>query len=228
MPRCAANPRTPSSTSRSSTLVASTLVSMLALPAPALAGGLGPYLTGGFHTEPVYYYSRFVDGDANGTPIRDPDAYEQYKDVQIIGNAGAGLELVLGDRDDMIQGVFRGFWQMDTPQLDPSRRALIDDDALVVAFRDTLRHTGVGTVGMQFGVARAAQQKFKVSLAVHLGAGFVSGDNTLYLLAQAGTNLSYLINRTVEVYVDVNYALRVRKTLSNGMMGGLGLRVMFD
>lgn len=204
------------------------LASAIVLPAPAFAGGLGPYLTGGFHTEPVYYYSRFVDGDVNGTPIRDPDSYEQYKDVQVIGNAGAGLELVLGDRDDMLQGVFRGFWQMDTPQLDPSRRALIDDGAIVVAYRDTLRHTGVGTVGMQFGVVRAANDRFKFSLAAHVGAGFVSGDNTLYLLAQAGTNLSYMLNRTLEIYVDVNYALRIRKTLSNGMMGGLGLRVMFD
>ncbi len=197
-------------------------------PAPtAHAGGLGPYLMGGFHSEPVYYYSSELDSGA-GPRIPDQNEYEQYKDAQIIANAGAGLELVLGDRDDLIQGVFRGFWMMDGPQSDPARLGLVDEDALVSVYRDTLRHTGVGTVGMQWGVWRGASDRLKFSLAAHVGAGFVSQDNEQFFLAQAGTNLSYLINRTAEFYVDVNYAFRVRKTISNGLIGAVGIRVLFD
>lgn len=206
---------------------AAAVVTLLAA-APAYAGGIGPLVMGGFHTERVYYYSNRVDGGA-GPNIQDPGEWEQYQQTQIIGNAGAGLELVLGDREDLIQGVFRGYWMMDTPQVNPSNNSeLVDASALVAAWREETKHTGVGTVGMQWGVLRAASDKFKFGISAHVGAGFLTRERNEFLLAQAGANVGYLVTRTLEVYGDLTYGLRVRKELSHGTYLTAGLRVMFD
>lgn len=195
---------------------------------PAQAGGIGPYFMGGFHTDTVYYYSNRVGGGA-GPVIPDIGSFERYDQTQIIGNAGAGLELVLGDRDDLIQGVFRGFWMMDTPQTNPNTDGRVTDEALVSVYRDTPRHNGVGTVGILWGLGRFGQgQKLKISLAAHVGAGFLSAENQQFFLAQAGTNIAYLLGRGAELYVDVNYGFRVRKQISHGMIGAAGVRVLFD
>lgn len=204
------------------------VLAVLGPMSPAIAGGVGPYIMGGFFNEPLYFYSSEADG-GSGPRIADEANYEQFKQQQILGNAGAGLELVLGDRDDLVQGVFRGFWMMDTAQKAPNNEGIVDDDALVVAYRDTLRHTGVGTVGMLWGLARVGPAKrLKISLAAHVGAGFLSRENQQFFLAQAGTNISYLISRGAEFYVDVNYQFRVRKTISHGLIGAAGVRILFD
>jgi hypothetical protein len=197
--------------------------------APAFAGGVGPLVMGGFHTERVAYYSSTQDGKADGPRFDDPSQYTQFWQTQVIGNAGAGLELVLGDRDDLIQGVFRGYWMMDTPQRDPSKASTdVDKEAMVANWREEIRHVGVGSVGLNFGVVRAAQNKFKLSIGVHLGSGFLTNDHNEFLLAQAGLDASYLLSRTLEWYVDVAYGLRARKDISHGLYGTMGLRVMFD
>jgi hypothetical protein len=193
------------------------LLAGLLASAPAFAGGLGPLVMGGVHTEKVAYYSTATD-----PPV-------QHTQQQMIGNVGAGLELVLGDRDDLIQGVFRGYWMMDTAQQDPSKRATDVPAADFVAnWREKEKHVGVGSVGLNFGVLRAASDKFKLSVAVHLGSGFLTTDHTEFMLAQAGLNMSYLLSRKMEWYVDVAYGLRVRKELSHGAYGTMGIRVMFD
>lgn len=193
----------------------------------ALAGGIAPIVMGGFHTEPLYFYSNVTEGGA-GLPITDAAAYEQYKVTQAIGNFGSGLELMLGDRDDLVQGVFRLWWMMDTPQGDPAKTGLVDEDALVVDYREGLRHYGMGSVGIQWGVLRAAQDKFKLGISLHVGTGFLTRNRTEFLLAQAGLNTGYQINRTLEVFIDVDYGLRVRKFLMHGVYGTAGLRILFD
>ncbi len=196
--------------------------------APAYAGGVGPMVMGGFHTEPVAFYSSEIDG-GEGPVIPDLGSYEQFLETQIIGNAGGGLELMLGDRDDLIQGVFRGFYMVDLPQHQPDpNNELVDADALVVAIREDVRHLGLGTVGINFGVARAVQNKLKFSVALHLGAAFATFDQAEFFLGQLGGNLSYLVRRNAEVYVDVSYGLRARKDLSHGLYGAAGVRVLFD
>ncbi|MCB9682235.1 MAG: hypothetical protein H6733_12280 [Alphaproteobacteria bacterium] len=207
------------------------VASLIALFAasPAFAGGIGPLVMGGFHTERVAYYSSTTDNQASGVTFSDPSQYTQFNQTQIIGNAGAGLELVLGDRDDLVQGVFRGYWMMDTPQSDPAiGDNLVDDEVLVANWRENINHIGVGTVGMSFGVLRAANNNLKLSVAVNVGSGFATTNHTEFFLGQAGLNVDYLINRSLEFYVDVCYGLRIRKTLSHGVYGTAGLRVMFD
>ena len=199
----------------------------LVLSTPALAGGVGPLVMGGFHTEEVYFYSSQLNG-GQGVSLGDPTQYEQYSETQLIGNVGAGLELILGDRDDLIQGVFRGYWMMDFPQALPTTGELVDDDALVLNIREEATQIGVGTVGMNFGIVRAANNKFRFAIGAHLGSGFATSNHTEFFLAQADVSLNYLITRTLEIYADVGYGLRVRKSLSHGLYGTAGLRVMFD
>lgn len=206
---------------------------VLALPAllaatPAFAGGIGPMIMGGFHTEPVAFYSSQQNG-GEGPTIPDLGAYEQYVETQYIGNAGGGLELMLGDKDDLIQGIFRGFYMVDLPQYAPDpNHDLVDEDALVVNLRENVRHLGLGTVGMNFGVVRAASDKFRFSLALHLGAAFATADQAEFFLGQAGGNIAYQVHRKAELYVDVSYGLRVRKDFSHGLYGAAGVRVLFD
>ncbi|HMV66973.1 MAG TPA: hypothetical protein PKA64_08995 [Myxococcota bacterium] len=200
----------------------------LLAPVSAYAGGVAPIVTGGFHTEKVYFYSKEKDGGA-GALIRDQGQYEQYSATESIGQFGSGLELMLGDRDDFIQGVFRGYWMMDTPQVDPGKVSdLVDADALVASWRTETRHAGVGTVGIQWGVVRAASDRFKLGMSLHVGAGFLTSDHTEFLLAQGGVNVNYQITRTVEFFADVDYGLRVRKTPGHGLYATTGLRFLFD
>lgn len=202
------------------------LIAFLLMPVPALAGGVAPIVTGGFHTESVAFYSSKTDG---GVKIPDQASYPQYQQTEYIGNVGSGLELVIGDRDDLIQGVFRGFWMMDFPQYAPDKQGeVVDADSLVVSLRDNAKHMGVGTVGLQWGVVRAANDKFRFAVGVNVGAAFATQDHSEFLLAQVGGNLNYAVTRTVEVFLDVDYGLRVRKTLSHGAFGTAGVRIMFD
>lgn len=209
---------------------AAAIIALLA-SAPAYAGGIGPIVMGGFHNEPVYYYSsRVVNPDgSSGGRISNPNEYPQFKDPQFVGNVGSGLELMLGGRDDYIQGVFRLFWMMDTPQSDPRAGTDLQDvDALIANWRTTPTHTGVGTVGLQWGIIRAASDRFKFGASLHVGSGFISAQRNEFLLAMVGTNASYQINRTLEVFIDIDYGLRVRKSISHGLYGTAGLRVLFD
>lgn len=191
---------------------------------PAFAGGIAPIVTGGFHMEDVYYYTR--TNPDTGVDYPSPAEYPQEKVSQAIGNIGSGLELILGDRDDMIQGVFRGYWMMDAAQTDPTRNA--SAGTTVVNYRDKARHVGVGSVGIQIGVFRAAEDRFKLGVSTHVGTGFLTTDGNGYFLGQVGLNAGYKVNRTLEVFVDVDYGLRVQKTLSHGVYGTAGLRVLFD
>lgn len=205
-------------------------VSLAALLASssASAGGVGPLIMGGFHTEEVYYYSNATD-NGNGPAYDNFRDFDQYRTVQSIANAGAGIELVLGDRDDMIQGVFRGFWMMDTPQTDPATTTtLVNPDAVVSNVRTSLSNVGVGTVGLQWGVLRAADDKFKLSLALNLGAGFVTPDHTEFLLGQAGVAVGYQLARNLEWAGELSYGLRFRKYTMHGAYFTTGIRVLFD
>ncbi len=48
----------------------------LLIATPAQAGGLGPLVMGGFHTEPLWFYTNAADG-GNGPRIQSIAEYEQ-------------------------------------------------------------------------------------------------------------------------------------------------------
>ena len=82
-------------------------------------------------------------------------------------------------------------------------------------------------------LARTAGKKVLVDpkgddFSKYAGATIVTPNRNEFLLAQAGLNTGYQINRTLEVFVDVTYGLRVRKSLMHGVYGTAGLWILFD
>jgi hypothetical protein len=205
------------------------LVSLLALTAStsALAGGIGPVVTGGFHTEKLYYYS---NTNESGELLDDPDDYPQFETNQALGNVGAGLEILLGDRDNRVQGVFRGYWNMDFPQGDPAKDGQVTDpDTIVAARREDLRHVGIGSVGIQIALAGdPALQKPVLNIAAHVGSGFLTNDRTEFAFAQIGPAVTWRLGRSLNLWGEIDYTIRFRKVPSHGATGSVGLRVMFD
>src|SRR5262245_38667067 len=95
----------------------------LALAPAAHAGGIGLVGTGGFQTDHVYFY------DAS-------DDYAQYEQTQTLADFGGGVEIVLGDKDDKIIGIFRGYYLQDSPEKDPATiTTLVDADNVVATVR---------------------------------------------------------------------------------------------
>jgi len=206
------------------TLAAITL-GMLAT-APAFAGGVGLIGNAGFHTEKVYWYStETLDG---GAPIAEEVNYEQVLQSQNILNAGGGVEFMLGDRDDKVQGVFRFYYNRDSAQADPATRtSLVPADSVVSNERTQARSTGMASVGLNWGIV-GDTNGFMLGLSVHIGSGFLTNDDTEYLMAQAGPTISYRLSREFTAFADITYAMRFRKEFSQGNLNTLGIRYMFD
>jgi hypothetical protein len=193
---------------------------------PALAGGVGIIGNAGFHTEDVYWYSSQTLDD--GQQIENEANYEQIRQRQSLFNGGGGLEFLLGDRDDRVQGVFRLYYNMDAAQADPaSRTTLVPEEAVVANIRDSVRHIGMASVGLSWGVI-GNPDGFQLGLSAHAGSGFLTNDRTEFLMAQIGPTASYRVGRQVVLFGDVQYAMRFRKELSNGALVTLGARYMFD
>ena len=70
--------------------------------------------------------------------------------------------------------------------------------------------------------------KFKFTVGLHMGSGFITADHTEYLLGQAGVGASYLIARNLEFVSEVTGALRFRKEAMPGAMATAGIRALFD
>jgi len=205
----------------------------LTLSSAAYAGGVGIIATGGFKTENLYYYSSARDG-GSGPSYGNFADYDQYKDGQILGSVGGGLEFVVGDRDDDIIGVFRGYWMMDTVPGNPTKglqqgdEGYVQDQALVYSPRTSIRQIGVGTVGLQWNFA-GDPDKWRFGATVHAGAGWFTTDNQEFFLLQPGLVFSVRTSRSTQWYVDATYTMRLQTTsISHGMNATTGFRFMFD
>jgi len=189
----------------------------------AFAGGAGLVLTGGAHTETVYFYS---NSDEAGV-LDDWADYPQYQMIQTLPNMGGGIEFILGDRDDRFIGVFRGFYLQDAPQQDPRDSGVIPADQIVGEFRDTQRNLGLAQIGINWGFL-GNTDGFLFGATAHVGSGFLTSDHTEFLTADAGVTASYRLNRQISVFTDLVYTVRVRKGVNSGANGYLGARYMFD
>ncbi|MBN1334438.1 MAG: hypothetical protein JXB39_00600 [Deltaproteobacteria bacterium] len=201
---------------RRSLLAPFLLASLLAVPASARAGGIGFLGAAGLHNERVYYYN---DSGVQGIE-------QQYRPT-----LGGGIEAVLGDRDDRIQGVARGFYLRDAPQTEPTPEGFSDP---VFDIRDAPMHCGIATVGVVWGLL-GDPGAFQVHLVTHLGAGIVTYNGETqepasleFAIGEAGGGAEYQIARNVEVYLDAVFSGRYRKRFYPGANGVLGVRVIFD
>lgn len=196
---------------------------------PAYAGGVGVFVTGGAHTEQMWYHSN-VALDASGNPVqlRDWRDYPKYELVETLPHGGAGLEFLLGDRDDRLVGTFRFAYVADAPQVDPGKVSTeVAQEYVVADWRDELRHVGVGVVGLNLGLI-GSPDNFQAGLTGHVGAGFLTTDHTEFLTFDLGPMASYRINRQLSAFGELTYAGRFRKGWSNGAQLAAGVRYMFD
>lgn len=206
---------------------------LVLLSDPAEAGGLGVLATGGAHTEQVFYYSsRSPDGDL----YPDIDDYDQYDMIQTLPNFGGGLELILGDRDDRIMGIFRFYYSQDGAQKDPAEldsdqrgdeTSPIASEDVVADVRDTARHIGVGTVGLSWGFL-GEPDGFQFGAIGQVGAGLVTSDHTEFLLLGLGPMVTYKAARQVQLFGDVQYEMRIRRDPQHSVTAFAGARYMFD
>lgn len=205
--------------------LAALLVALLAA-APAQAGGVGVLVHGGAHSERVFYYSNHT---AEGVPLSDTRQFPQYEQTQMIPQGGAGLEFLLGDRDDKIIGVFRVYYNVDTPQGNPADNpeSGVQSEWVVSEYRNKARHIGMASMGLNWGVI-GSPDKFQAGLSAHLGSGFLTTDHTEFFNLAVGPTINYRVARQASAYLDIHATARFRKEFGFGAQTVAGIRYMFD
>jgi len=195
-------------------LAAATTFALLVSPA-AHAGGISLLGTGGAHTDRVYFYSE-VDSETfeDDEPVYYDDYtdYEQFSVDQNLGHFGGGLEVILGDRDDLITGSVRFFYLQDAPQVDPGTlTSKVPGDYIVSAYREDPRHIGMGLIGLNWGLVEFASDRLRLMAVGHVGSGFLTTDHTEFFAAGAGPGITYKAARQFHVFAEIAYQARFQQ-----------------
>ena len=202
-------------TAASAALLAS---GMAMAPTAAQAGGVGFTMGGGFHQDQAYYY-------------RDDGSLTQGIDKQRPGNYSIGGELLLGDRDDRVLGIVRGYVSHDATLKNPDPKALGEDPDYGYLFPDVEakggRNVGAFAVGMQWGLW-GDPNGFQVICNSLIGSGFWTTDNLEYALFQVGGGVSYNINENVQLMGSLDATARFRKEFRFGSDVWVSARYLFD
>ena len=184
--------------------------SALLASSSAYAGGIGIVTAAGGHVDRVYSY-KYDDASAQ---------YDQFIENQMNANYGTGLEFVLGDKDNKISGVFRGYFLSDAAIKDPASGDTYN-------IRKTARPIGVIDAGLQFGFLGDPGQ-IQMTAVTFLGSGFLTEDYTQYIFAEAGVGGTWMAARHVQVVASVTGGTRYRRRFFPTTSGYLGVRYLFD
>jgi hypothetical protein len=179
----------------------------------AHAGALGLTTTGGLHQELSYYYSQ--DG-------------QQGTDNQLLPNYGVGLEAMVGDKDEKVQGILRMNWLFDYPPVLPDTGDLEIEDALFPpAHKEDPRSVGTLGLGVQWGVL-GDPTGTQLNVSAVVGTGFITTDNTEFLMIEAGVGATHNLTSSLQANVNVMGTMRYRKRPSYGPNVYAGIRYLFD
>lgn len=192
-------------------------VLLLALVASsdAWAGGLGLFGTGDIRTQHTYYY-------------RNGNSLDQYELTQWILGGGAGFEVILGDKDDRLTGVFRGYWVLEAPEKNPADlNPEIPANEVTAAVREEPRNVGVAMAGLSWAYW-GDPEGFALTAQAMLGSGFLTKDHTEYFQAEIGPGVSWEFAKDFRLFFDANYQFRYRKGTQHGVSAYLGVRYLFD
>jgi len=190
-------------------------VALTSLTAPALAGGIGVMGAAGVHQERADYY--------------DEDENHFYED-QMRPNYGTGLYVMLGDRDDRVQGSMKIYWQADAPpttELNNGRDPDFVGDEISIALRQDDRNIGIATAGIQWSLV-GDPSAFSFNLITNIGAAAITPDLTEFAYAEIGPGVSYALDSSIQFFGEALYQPRWRKGLSHGAGGAVGVRYLFD
>ena len=189
------------------------LLSALVLTASqtAHAGGVGTLVTAGFHQERAYYYTR---------------SGEQHRETQMRVNGGLGIEALVGDKDEKIQGILRLLWVSDAPPKTPDTGGeILPEHPDYNSLKNT--NTGVLGLGVQWGVLGDPSDKQIVVTSV-VGSGFITTANTEYVMVEVGAGGTYNLSETLQATANLALTVRNRKHLSFGPNMYAGVRYLFD
>lgn len=185
----------------------------LLFAAPAYAGGVGLMATGGIHEGSAYYYS------ANGV---------QGIDTQNRPNTGFGAEILLGDKDDRINGLMRAYINMDWPLNEPTTVGITLEEATYpAAHLEPVRADGVITMGIQWGLFGDPTGLQLIGTTM-FGSAFATPDNLEYFIAELGVGGTYTLNDQLQLTGSIVGATRYRKQLSLSEGVFVGVRYLFD
>jgi len=199
-------------------VTASAVASGFALltPTAAFAGGVGVTMGAGLHQDRAYYY-------------RDDGA--QGIDKQAPTNTGIGVELLLGDRDDRIIGLVRGYVSHDGALTNPDPASLGEDMSYDYIYPDVEsmggRNVGAAAVGIQWSLW-GDPAGFQVIANSLIGSGFWTLDNLEYALFQAGVGATYTMNERFQLMGSLDATSRFRKRFDFGADVWVSARYMFD
>jgi hypothetical protein len=185
------------------------LLSIAVAPLPAAAGGIGLITTTGAHADRIYGYTL----EANGEYTQDEPV------TQFNGHFGGGLELILGDKDDKVSGVFRGYYLADAPQ------TALDTDVSPV--RTDVRNIGMASAGLQWGVL-GSPDTLQMTVVANAGAGVFTSDLTEFMMVEAGVGGTWMAARRVQVVGAATAGARYRKRVYPTMNATVGVRYLFD
>jgi opacity protein-like surface antigen len=184
----------------------------------ALAGGIGVITTAGVHQERIYAYD---------------EELTQYSISQARPNLGAGVQGLLGDRDDRILGYVKMYYQIDSPQVDNDISGQVKaqnegvEGQLEYAVRTEARDVGVATVGVQWGILPNADALQIIAIS-GIGAGALTIDSSEFILVELGAGAQYALTDQLYLHGELAYQGRYRKALSQGAGVNVGVRFMFD
>jgi hypothetical protein len=180
----------------------------------AYAGGVGVFGQGGVYQERLYYHRADPRLGTTGP----------FQEKQLLPMGGLGLEVLLGDRDDKIAGIARVYYQAEGAQPDPSGKVAGN---LIVNRRETMRHVGVFSVGLQGGLIGNPDTGMLTVLGL-IGSGFLTNDHTEFVFGEFGVGGTYRLNRSLELHGSAMGHVRFRKWARGGATGVAGIRVLFD
>jgi hypothetical protein len=183
----------------------------LSLGTTAQAGAVGTLITAGLHQERAYYYSA---------------SNEQSQDNQMRFNGGIGFEALVGDKDEKIQGILRFLWLSDAPPKNPDTADTLRPES---PNYDDLsnKNTGVLGLGVQWGLLGDPSDK-QLILTSLVGSGFITKDNTEYMLLEVGAGGTYNLSETIQANANIALTMRNRKHISFGPNLYMGVRYLFD
>lgn len=177
----------------------------------AYGGAIGFQTTAGMHQERAYFYSQ---------------TGEQGIDSQSRPNYGIGLETLVGDKDDKIQGVLKFNWLRDAPPKRPDT-GNVRDPIFPPAHLQPVRNVGVLGLGIQWGLLGDPTGTQLTATSV-VGSGFLTTDNTEYVLLEAGVGGTHNLNETLQLTGTLAATMRYRKHMSFGPNAYVGIRYLFD
>lgn len=186
------------------------LVSAALLSTPAHAGGIGLVGVGGAHSDRVDSYT--WDEAAQ-------EYVQEAPEYQMNSNLGVGGEIILGDKDNKVLGIFRGYYLGDGPQHAPKAGDTF-------AIREELRPMAMLSAGLQWGIVGDAS-KIQLVATTTIGTG-ITKDFTDFAMTEVGVGGTWMAARKVQVAASVGGGIRYRKLFYPTVTGYAGVRYLFD